>query len=396
MNAKLLILTWKLIYKNRKTFLILLAEMVLTTFIFMGIVGKMQMLNDSKELSQTFQDTNAFYFAPYQYYSEGAGLDIEGILSKNIKQPTQVGKISLVELTTADDEIIDGYAYNDTIISYANIKIKKGRWFSKEEDIKDYIPIIGIGDAFQLNESIDIQLKSGGRKKLKVVGIMDSREYILRFKVTASNNFGSLDNFIHLPELNFIVPCDCKDEINSIQKKDTFMYEEEPGKMIIADNQVTKEAVSHVTNQYGTLSDISGMKEKYKKDINDYLIDNGVSLGVFTLLSLIGIAGINGIQSILNEKLFVIYYMLGLTGKKCALIEALRSFSLILATYIVVIVGYRYTPMKNFYPREDAIINGYTFGIILLYLSCIYICTSAAFIKKLQKDSLIQLYKKNS
>ena len=62
--------------------------------------------------------------------------------------------------------------------------------------------------------------------------------------------------------------------------------------MVVSKSKLLKEC-----HDYGAMTDVSVMKNNYDTDIKNDFIMNGTILVVFTILSITGLIGFNGIQS---------------------------------------------------------------------------------------------------
>jgi Mg/Co/Ni transporter MgtE len=95
-----------------------------------------------------------------------------------------------------------------------------------------------------------------------------------------------------------------------------------------------------------------------------------------------------------NEKRFAIYYMLGLSNRKFALIEGIRGFIVIVFSFAAMLVLYYLPFIHNLFGLDPTTtVNGLTFTFIGLYLTLIYCVTSVGFIIKMEKSNLIDLYR---
>lgn len=144
------------------------------------------------------------------------------------------------------------------------------------------------------------------------------------------------------------------------------------------------------------MTSVATMMENYATELKLFFTTNCIVLAVFTLLTIAGIGGINSMINIKNENRYIVYFLYGMTMKQCARIEALRSGSLIVTSYLFLVVGFYLSPIHTWFPINKYKITGGTFLIILIYLSLIYMGTSIPFVAKLGKKEGMKNYKQRA
>lgn len=391
---RVFILTVRMINKDRWSYVLLVFELVLTSIIFLPFIGKLQAEMATKDIVNVFNDCNACYFNPYEFFDVEKN-DIKKMIQEEGCSNLELGEISDISLKTGDGERLIAYGYNDTIIDFVTLSLSQGSWFGKHEK-GEYIPIISINSKLKMNEVIEFtNVDNTSKVKGKVIGVMNREEYVMTFNSGGSNDFARLSNFISAPEADIIVPYQCKNYI-SFSKKNIEEFRCQTGKILITKEKKSLDKIIKICHQYGSVSKISKMKENYQRDQRDFYITNGVVLAVFSLLSLAGIGGFNGIQSILHERLFTIYYMLGLSKKRCMMMEGLRTFLLLVVSFGSVLILFYLLKFNQVFNADEYRINGITFGIVFLYLCLICLISSVGYVEKLARKNLIQVYKQKA
>lgn len=387
-------ITFEIIWKNKYTLLLLLLQMLLTTIIFVSLVGKLQYLVSSRASANAFNEYNAYYFNNYLYYDPEV-LDLEQILQEQINAEWSIGETAILHLQTSDGKMVMAYGYNEPIITLSNIEMHSGTWFAEGEDYGG-VPVIAIGDTYKTGDTIEFWNPEQERKtSVKVIGTISPQTYVTAFSSGASQDFAKLYQLIEPAQGDFIVPFECKN-IPSVTNADTWMVQRLFGKIIVTEDKMPQDEIYRVLKPYGTVSNIGIMQENYKHELREYFISNGVVLFVFTLLALAGIGGINSMLNLVNERRYTIYFMHGMTKRNCALVEAMRSGTLILLSYLLFFVLYAITPVGEIFSVQSYTINGLTFLAVLLYMILIYSITAVPFVIKLGKKDLIHLYKQKS
>jgi hypothetical protein len=222
----------------------------------------------------------------------------------------------------------------------------------------------------------------------KIVGTISHSAYVLTFNAGGSENASSLSYLVSKANNILIMPTS-KFDVNN-----TSFITEESAMIIFGSKTATHSIIKNALGEFGAISDIDVMKRNYYNEIISFLIANGTIFLVFALLSIAGIGGINGIQNIENEKKFAIYYILGLTNKKCAIIEAIRSFLVIGFSFVTAIIVYQIPAVANYIGSANIQVNILTFVFVFIYLLFIYLITSSWFIIKLTKSNALEVYRK--
>lgn len=387
--------SYSIIKKNIKMYIILILQIVIINFVFIGLIGKLQFLSSSNALSKAFCDSNAFYFSPYMFIDENT-CDMEKLLFDETDEKIEIGKIFNLALSF-DNNISYAYGYNQAILNFADINMKTGEWFDFNYNYK-YLPVIGIGDEYSIGNIIEFENPDNGYKqKAQIIGTIDEKEYIIKFNKNGSESIASIGYFVSPPAENykFIFPYDCDDfiSLNNLIPIKSMPFENQ---IIILSQKTNTDFVKNILKHYGTSVDIQQMNKNFKNENKDHFITNGIVFIVFFLLAIASIGGTNGIQSILNQKRFIIYYILGLTKIKCAFIEAMRSFFIIISSFSITILLYYLIPTSSIYSVDEFKINVITFVYIFIFILILYCVTSVFYVIKLGNKNLIESYKQNT
>lgn len=391
---RVLILTVRMINKDRWSYVLLIFELVLTSIIFLPFVGKLQAEMATKNIINVFNDRNACYFNPYEFFDVEKN-NIKKILQKDGCSDLEVGEISDISLEMSNGKELSAYGYNDTIIDFVRLSLSQGSWFEKQEK-DDCIPIISIDPKLKMNDIVEFAGSDDTSKvKGKVIGVMSREEYVMTFNSSGNNDFSKLSDFVSSPEADIIVPYQCKN-YKSFTEKNIEEGSYQPGKILMTKKEKSLDKIIKICHQYGSISKINKMKENYQKDKRDFYISNGIVLAVFSLLSLAGIGGFNGIQSMLHERMFTIYYMLGLSKRRCMLMEGLRTFLLLIVSFGSVLILFYLLKFNRLFNADEYRMNGITFSIVFLFLCLICFVSSVGYVEKLARKNLIEVYKKKA
>lgn len=389
------VIVWKLTKKNIGSLALLTLQAVITILILIGLVGKVQMVSSARNVTDTFQNQNGFYFTEFACYHDTLP-DLTQLLAQKAETSSaRVGEITDLLLQNERGEPVAAYGYNDTMIETAKIPLTEGVWFPQAQ-LTDQIPALAVEGQYQVGDALTfLHPKTHAAIKAVVIGTIAGDAYIPTFNRSGTADVVTLSFFVSTPQFPLIVPYHCAG-IPSFQEEMATDASAERGRIIMADHQAAATAAQEKLKSYGSSVSIEQMALQYRQEIRDHMLTNGIVLLVFSVLSMVGIGGMNGTQYLFNEKRFIIYYMLGLTQKKCMLIEALRSFALILSSFFITFLLYWITPVRDLYSPESFQINAFTFLLIFLFLLIIYACTSIAFFLKLGRKDLIQNYRQSA
>lgn len=389
------ILLWKLTKKNIGSLSILTLQTVITILLLIGLIGKLQMISAAKNVTDAFQNQNAIYFTEYACYRENLP-DLTQLFAKKADTASaKIGEITDLLLKTEKGETIVAYGYNDVMINEASVPLKEGIWFDQAHT-SGLIPVIAVGRQYPVGLELSfLHPIRHTTVKAVVIGIIDEDTYLPTFNRSGTSDIATLSFFVSTPQFPLIVPYQCAN-IPSFQKEITADTSAERGRIIITGGQPALDAAQSLLKPYGSTVGIDQMALQYHQEIRDHMTTNGIVLLIFSILSIAGIGGVNGMQYLLNERRFVIYYMLGFTQKKCVLTEALRSFILILSSFLITVFLYWCTPVRSLYDSDGFYINAVTFLLIFLFLMILYACSSVAFCLKLGRTDLIQNYQKST
>ena len=394
MNSKLFILAFRLLWKRKTTFFLLILQVIISSVIFIGMIGELQMIYSASDAANTFSNENAFYYLPYAFNSE-QNIEIEKISTEKIDESARVGQAYDVLLSDEAGNTYSCCGYDDTLISYFDFHLLDGISFSDYDD--NYLPIISAGTNYKTGEIINFtDIDGEDNISGKIIGTIANDSYVVNFSQGSNTDYSDLGQIISVSYSDFIVPVDSEKypSININKYSDYAM--KQPGELVVFDDGVNKSDVYDELCNYGSVSDIDTMKINYTDKIKNDMLINGLILLVFTILTLVGLGGINGIQSIENRRIYNIYFILGISRKKCALIEAVRNIALLLISFIAVLLIYNLTPLNLCFSVDTYKINWLTFLMTFTYISLIFIITSSGFIYRISKENIISAYKERA
>lgn len=388
----ILVCVFVLLKKHLKQNIYIFLQIVITLFVFLGFIARLQSIKASADIVNTFNKCDAYYFFPYRFVTDNN--IVNKVLDNNDIHNVDVGKIYHIGVQT-DNTTLGALGYDDTIIKFANIKLTQGIWFDMYND-SEYIPVISVGEVYKVNDIVLLKSENGDSCSAKIIGSISKYEHILSFDQCGSPSISNLSFFSSYPTTDLIIPYKSKqvkglpDEFNIAENNGGTIVN---GQILIPKDKFNGEVINEVFKNYGIICNVTNMAYNYTRDIRFDLTINGIVLLVFTLLTATGLGGNNGLQSRLNHKNYMVYYMLGLKRWKCLLVEILKSLSVVIAGFIAVVLLYLLTPLKNFLISDDLLINWLTFLLALIFVLVICCVASLTYVIKLGKGSLISNYK---
>lgn len=387
---KIFFLSFQLIQKKIVIYIILSIQMIISIIVFIGIVGKVQVISDSQKIIETLNRTNNLYsLTPFFLYSSGTMNSdwIQDIL--NLKEIESIGEYR-TGIYLVNGTVKESIEYGDSILNIINIDLVDGEWFNKHNMATDYIPVIAKVGSYKVNDVIVLSNSNKTYKqKAIVIGTIAKDEYILTLS-SGGSSVSYLD-LIDFCKADLILPHSKMTGYHDIKNREDNTI---ANLFVFSKEGVSDDRLKGILEEYGSVSSVNQMKQEYISRNREYFRYYGVALLIFTLISSVGIAGINGIINVMNQKKFAIYFIIGLTAKQCAFIEAIRTGILLIATYVsTILIVYNTKIIDNFHNSMK--INFTLWCLIFIYLILIYMITSWYFIKKLTKENLIEVYKKN-
>ena len=389
----IIICTADLIKKHIKQNIVLMIQIAVTILIFLGFIGKLQYISSKSGIAETFNSSKALYYTPFSFTSQD--ISAEKIIKDNSLNDLEIGCVNHMVIKS-NDNLYLCLGYNDAIIERCNLKLSSGKWFN-EYDNTGTIPIISLNNSFSLNDTITLEDNNEKKYEAVVIGSISPDDYVIEFNHSGSKNVVSIEFFAQKSQAAFIVPYNSKKLPTVTDDFDhKHLIDDSPG--FVGELLFCKEKSDNVTiekafSEYGEITDIDQMIENYKRDVKFDFISNGIILFVFTLLTAAGIGGINGMQSRLDRRNYIIYYMLGANKKECAAIEFLRMFSIATTGFFIAIFLYNISSIRNLLYSSEIMINISTFCLSFIYIIFIFCIVSMKYVIDLGKGSLIDHYK---
>lgn len=407
MILKLLNLALKEVWKNKITLFLLIVQIVFSSFIFTAMIGKVQDVVNRSQILNAVSNKNAVYYSDYMFninnsYSEQ--IDITSILKKEAGINSSVGEcydmqslfIKKQEEYTNNDSNNSFFifGYNDTLIDMADMNLKTGVWFDECSET-NYVPLVTVGDKYKLGEIIDFYNDNSEKleKQGCVIGIIDKSDYI--YNLSQAGDV-SLENIACVPNSDGIILPAVSNKYNCFDNDISLDNLQSLGHLLITDEEANTEKIKSVIGSYVYVISLQEMEDDYSYNLTYSFTINGVLLLVFTLITFIGIGGLNAIYNLNNEKRYTIYFMLGLTQKGCAIIESVRSFCIIFIGFLMAAILFNVPDIHTMFIANGITVNWLTFVFIFCYLIIIYLCTSVPFIIKLGTKRIIENYKERA
>ncbi len=380
----------RLLAKQKRAFIVLVLETIFSILMLLGLIGKLQTVVNTMFINDSVIKTNSFYLYAYPYVMAENKMPEEFYRKVDEMEGSKgVGVIS--DLPAYDEQrVYSCILYNDTIIGNIELPLKEGEWFLSEADSEDSIPLIYIGDNFEAGDTVDLSFgsKSNRVRKTRIVGTMPLNSHIISFANGGSVNNSSFGDMSYkVRQELFIAPESCLDQSELVMRM------EQNGKLMFFEPNVSDDEVYKAFQDYGAVTSVARLESLHWEEVRVFMIRNGIVFLIFALLTIFGIGGQNGVQYIKNKRQFAIYYMLGMTSKQCACIEAIRAFLLLGLSWggsavVLRIKAVRYTLLS-----DDVTADGYTFAIVAAYIILIYMITSIFFIRKILKSNPIESYR---
>lgn len=389
-------LAFMLIIKKIRTQGILVFQTVIALLLFVLLIGKLQFIYNSKITIETFNDQEAYYFMPYQYVNTKFNIEDE-LLNSHKELNVNSGEIINCYFEDGSENGVYAYGYDDEIINLCNLPIMEGCWFNENKNKTDHIPAIDVCDRYSVGDIITLErYPEHTEYTLEIVGKLAPNTCVLSFDKSGSSGSSSIEHFLSKTNCDLIIPYNSNMYV-SIQpsKNDNYRdLEKSLASILFIENQdKTPEEIMEILGKYGHSTYIKDMITNYTEDIIVELTTYGAICLIFTFLTLVGLGGNNGIQNMLNEHQYTIYYMLGASQKRIVGIEMLRGGIIVMSSFVFSVLIFLLL-FPFLYANENYLIGVSTFAISGIYLSLIYVLTSAIFIYRLSKKNLIHVYKK--
>ena len=384
-------LALRLILKKFTMHGILIVQTTITVLLFAIILGRMQQIREAADITGTFSGQNAYYFMRYQYVDPI--FNVADALHQLDVGSFSIGEIGNLGFRYQIDKVISAYGYNDTISDSCSLRLAGGVWFA--EYYGGNVPAITVGDKYSIGEILNVSNSSDNKGySIEVIGSIDADAYVISFNKSASSGASTVEHLIAYPRYELILPYS-SNKYNCIDKTsnpDLVMMENSLATLIVFEGSYPHEYITDALSQYGHSTNISDMLSNFDEAVRFEMMIYSVVCLVFTLLTLVGLGGNNGIQNMLNEHQYVIYFMLGATQKKCVWIETVRASFIIISSFILAVM------ISFFFPAiiPAASLNASNWAIIFAYLVLVFFLTSGVFLYRLGKKNLVATYKERA
>ena len=377
LKMKILNMTYKMLKRDVKYFLLIVFEVIVVSIIFMSLIGKMQVIKLNSNFEDELNVNDGYYFTRYDYFDQDSEKIQEIFVENRIKQL----KIYDVYLQCGNQNIY-AYGYTEELLNNYKCKVKKGKWFETKK--YEYIPAIGIEGLYKLGDEFYCE-----NKKIVIIGIVDKNQFVMNFGRSASSGRASVSNLLQKMQVGIIVPYECTN-MSCLENKDVVDSVEQMSEIILPDERLTKEQ-KNIINEYGDLTKLNKMVDNYKCENRDFFVTHIIIFIIFILITLAGTGGINCMLEIKNEKRITIYYMYGLTKVQCMLIQELRTVMTMIIGYIGFVFTY-FIWIKKIFANEYILVNAQTFIAIAILIEVIFACAEVPYLINMANKNMIEIY----
>ena len=382
---KIIILALKEIWKYKWSYIVQVFELIIIAILFLTMVSKLQGVQESNNTRNAFNADNMYYYSQYQYITK----DLKDVLDSELLNQIEIEEIFDVTLATDNGDYYMAYAYSDRIINACTYDIKEGIWLN--EYTGDNIPVISLNENIPVGKVIQITTQKK-TYSLEIVGYMERDSYILNFCGGASNDSADLSDFISHPTYDLIVPYNCSN-VNAIADDAIEEADKAPNCMIFFEDESLVEKVLSECGDYGSVSSVAIMKKNFEEDVKLEMLLNGIVLFVFSVLSISGIVGFNGIQSAIHERDYLIYYFVGGENRNFVLMEVIKNVIVLGASFSIFMLMYKRMSIFQFSANSINVIDFKSILAVFLCMAAISLSTSLWYIRKLNRKQWISAYK---
>lgn len=389
MIMRTIILAFKLIKKRKNSIVFMTLELVVSAIVLIALIGQLTVDAHIQDITKIIQNSNCVFFTPYDYYTPD--FFVQNFMNKKWKNKVSVESIHDLVCKKQNGGEIQALGYGDKLLEGMNIPMESGKWFSPEEMGTEYIPVVSVGKQWKVGDNIEFRDGTKG----KVIGRVKLEQAMLNLSQGSSDGGESFSQFVgYYKKSLIIIPYKSKNYMNP--SKEIFQMDvKEDSNLIYFQENINKKELKKELRKYGNVSFVPEMKNNYEEEKMQTMIVDGVEVFVFSILTAVGILGINGIESIKNERTYTILYMLGLDAKRCMIVEGINTCIVFLISLGIIYGGYDYIIA---YALGDGV-NIQRVPVILLtfmYLFIIYVCTANGSIRKAGRCNIIDLYKRGN
>ncbi len=385
---KLIILAGKDIWKHRWAYVVLSIELILVEILLLSFASKLQGAYESRKVCNAFNNQNMYYYTQYRYTNQS----LKEILSKDVLDKVEITEMPLMAIADSKGKEYVACGYTDSLMEACQYDMTKGKWLSDYKGKN--IPAISTDKDIPIGTYITVK-NGGDMDKIEVIGYMNKNAYVINFHGGSGNGMGSLEEFVSHPDFQLILPYQSKQK-KSITEKQTVYTEMCKQKMVFVKNPSVTSKLLKECHDYGAMTDVSVMKDNYDTDIKNDFIMNGTILVVFTILSITGLIGFNGIQSAKQERSYLIYHLLGGRNRDFILIEILKNSLVVIMSFGVFALSYKKMGLFTYSANQLNRISWQTIAIVFLMITFICTITSLWYIRRLAHTNWINAYKLKS
>lgn len=371
---KLLLISIKGFRERKFNNLLIIIQVFISIIIINLLIGTIQQFTYILNVTDNSKLINSLYFAELPRIISAR--NDSNILADNrisqIKEVNAVGKsLYAYGIVPKIKDTVNIYIYSDILINSLNIPLIEGHWF-KSEGKSDVIPIIiskEINKIYKMGEIISISLIDQNTKldniKFKIIGIFDNSNSMLR--LGACGDLLGLNAVFEKNKYFVILP-----EFNNIKDFKPF---DDYGRILFLNNysETIQKSIFNGLKDIGYINKMADMRDNYKNDISDQLLQQFVLCLIVFILTLTGIGGNNILMQIFKEREYAIYFMCGMEWQKCVLITCLNNM---LTLLIPASIAYFIIAKSNWSLLDQIIISNNNIIASILLIFTIFIITS--------------------
>ncbi len=378
-----LFIAFKLLWKRKLANITLVLQIMLSILmlaqLFVFIVDHLDNMRAVNELPVK----NTIVLHVFDYYT------VENVTQQIMSSP-QIDSIGSVAMSaiTCKDIPCNLAVYSESIISRYTPTLESGSWLSDWPAASgDTIPAV-ISDDFGLKagSTVEIQLPNGKVRRIAIVGILGKPTQYLYPSGSASPAYFTAKSVISQDPVVIIRDTDLQDasilesSAQSTDAKNLFIFLKPEA------SQADVDAAMKMWNRYGETTPMQSLISTYNKDTNELIGSGTIMFVVFLLLAVTGVLSNHVIQTLRNRRLFTVYYLLGMNGRKGAVIELYRLVILVMITMALsFLAGKCGLLMLQWMTHARASLF---YGIAFLYIVIMFSAISAGSLLKLIREDI--------
>jgi hypothetical protein len=383
-----LFIAFKLLWKRKLANITLVLQIMLSIIMLAQLFVFIADHADNMRAVNELPVKNTIVLHVFDYYT------VENV-TQQIKSSPQIDSVGSVAMSaiTCKDIPCNLAVYSESIISRYTPTLESGSWLSDWPAASgDTIPAV-ISDDFGLKagNTIEIQLPNGKVRRITIVGILGKPTQYLYPYGSASPAYFTAKSVISQDPVVIIRDTDLQDtsiwesSAQSTDAKNLFIFL----KPEVA--QADVDAAMKMWNRYGETTPMQSLISTYNKDTNKLIGSGTIMFVVFLLLAVTGVLSNHVIQTLRNRRLFTVYYLLGMNGRKGAVIELYRLVILVLITMALSFLAGKcgLLMVQWMTPERERLF----YGVAFLYVVIMFSAVGAGSLLKLMREDISGTFK---